>query len=155
MTGSGLLDFLITIIVIVGTGALFFITIDKVAPDATLNKIGKIAVGVVLAVVLLLAVKAVLFGGGAALTGGGIIMFAIGIIVLLVVLYLIDLLLTWAGEQINATLAQAIKYVVFAVALIALLVLADKSFFGGRYVAGPVMGDALGPTPSIMRPERR
>lgn len=152
MTGSGLIDFVITLVVLVGVGALFFIAIDKVAPDATLNKIGKIAVGVVLAVVLLLAIKAVLFGGGAAIAGGNIISFAIGVIVLLVVLYLVDLALSWFGESINSTIANAIKYLVFAIALIALLVLADRSFFGGRYVAGP---SGLGDTPSILKPERR
>lgn len=153
MSGSGLIDFVITLVVLVGTGALFFIAIDKAAPDPTLNKIGKIAVGVVLAVVLLLAVKVVLFGGaGVVLTGSGIIGFAIGVIVILVILYLVDLLLTWLGEQVNATIAAAIKYLVFAVVLIALLVLADKSFFGGRYVYGPM---SSGQTPSILAPEKR
>lgn len=155
MTGSGLIDFVITLVVLVGTGALFFIAIDKVAPDETLKKIGKIAVGVVLAVVFLLAIKAVLLGGGAALTGSGVIMFAIGVIVLLVVLYLVDLVLSWLATQMSIAepIVNAIKYLVFAVALIALLVLADRSFFGGRY-SSSVLGD-LGPTPSIMKQERR
>ena len=156
MTGSGLFDFVITLVVICGTGALFFIAIDRTAPDPTMNKIGKIAVGVVLAVVVLLAVKAVLFGGGGGpvMSAGGIIQFAIGVIVLLVVLYIIDILLTWlaANMGIGAPIIEIIKYLVFAVALIALLVLADRSFFGGRYVVGPM---GMGSTPSIMVPERR
>lgn len=151
--GSALIDFLVTVVVVVGVGALFFLMIDRTAPDATMNKIGKIAIGVVLACVVLLAVKGVLFGGGALVVGaGGIITFAIGAIVILVVLFLLDMLLTWLGGNINATLANAIKYVVFAIALIALLVLADRSFFGGRYIGEPL---GVGTTPSIMRPEKR
>jgi len=157
MGGAGLMDFLITLIVLFGAGALFFLTIDRVAPDETMKKIGKIAVGVVLLVVFLLAIKAVLFGGAGALSlgGNGIIYFAIGVIVILVVLYLIDLLLNWlaANMGIGAPIVAAVKYVIFAVALIALLVLADRTFFGGSY-SRPILGD-LGGTPSIMRPERR
>jgi hypothetical protein len=154
MTGSGLIDFVITLIVICGVGALFFITIDWMKVDATMKKIAKIAIGVVLAVVILLAIKAVLFGGGgAALSGGGIIGFAIGIIVLLVVLYIVDVLLGWlaANMGIGAPIIDIVRYLVFAIALIALLVLADRSFFGGRYI-----GASLGlDTPSIMKPEKR
>jgi hypothetical protein len=108
----------------------------------------------VLAVVILLAIKAVLFGsGGAALTAGGIIGFAVGIIVLLVVLYIIDILLGWLATNMGmaAPILDIVRYLVFAIALIALLVLADRSFFGGHYI-----GNSLGiETPSIMKPERR
>jgi hypothetical protein len=154
MTGSGLIDFVITLIVICGVGALFFITIDWMKVDPTMKKVAKIAIGVVLAVVILLAIKAVLFGsGGAALTAGGIIGFAVGIIVLLVVLYIIDILLGWLATNMGmaAPILDIVRYLVFAIALIALLVLADRSFFGGHYI-----GNSLGiETPSIMKPERR
>jgi hypothetical protein len=151
MTGSALIDFVITLVVIMGTGALFFIAIDRAAPDPMMNKIGKIAIGVVIAVVVLLAVKGLLFGGGAlVLTAGGIIGFAIGVIVILVLLFLVDLVLNWLGGQISEPIVSAVKYIVFAVVLIALLVLADKTFFGGRY-----LGVVLGDTPSIVKPERR
>ena len=154
MTGSALMDFLITIIVLAGTGALFFVTIDRLAPDALLNQIGKIAVGVVLAVVLLLAVKGVLFGGGVALSAAGIIGFAIGIVVLLVVLFLVEKILDWLGPKIGPNIAGIIKYVVFAIALIALLAVADSTMFGGRYVGAGLRGLG-GPSPSIMRPEHQ
>jgi len=153
MTGSGLIDFVITLIVICGVGALFFLTIDWMKVDETMKRVAKIAIGVVLAVVVLLAIKSVLFGGGGtALSAGGIIGFAIGIIVLLVVLYIVDILLGWlaANMGIAAPIIDIVRYLVFAVALIALLVLADRSFFGGRYI-----GSALGETPSIMKPERK
>jgi hypothetical protein len=152
MTGSGLIDFLITIIVIFGTGALFYVAIERLAPDPMMQKIAKIAVGVVLVVVALLAVKAVLFGGGGAISAGGIIGFAIGLIVIMVVLFIIDKLLAWLGGEMGPVI-DIIRYVVFAVALIALLVLADRALFGGQYI-GKTMSDSLG-TPSIMKPERR
>lgn len=154
MTGSALIDFVITLVVLVGTGALFFIAIDKAAPDPLMNKVGKIAVGVVIAVVLLLAIKGLLFGGGAlVLSGGSIIGFAIGVIVILVLLFLVDFVLTWLGAQIGEGVAGVIRYLVFAIALIALLILADRSFFGGRYV--PMSSLGLGAPPSIMKPERK
>jgi len=155
MTGSALIDFVIALIVICGTGALFFLTIDRVAPDALLNKIAKIAIGIVLAVVILLAVKSLLFGGGGGpvVSAGGIIGFAIGVIVILVLLFLIDMVLKWLGTQMGDWLISIIRYLVFAVALIALLVLADRTLFAGHYL--PSMAGTLGPQPSIIKPERR
>ena len=134
MTGSGLIDFIITLLVIIGVGALFFIAIDRGAPDPTMNKVGKIAVGVVLGVVVLVAIKGVLFGGGgAAATGTGIIGFAIGIIVLFVILFLPDKVLAFAtGAGFPGWIVEIVRYVVFAVALIALLILCDRTFFGGH-----------------------
>ena len=148
MTGSALLDFVIALVVIVGTGVLFFTVIDKVAPDATMNKVSKVAVGVVLTVVVLLALKALLFGGGGAaiLSAGGIIYFAIGVIVLLVVLFLVDLALSYVAAPLGEPLIGAIKYLIFAIALIALLVLADNALFGGRYV-----GKHFGQVPAIVQ----
>lgn len=154
MTGSGLFDFLITLIVLIATGVMFFLVIDRAAPDATMNKVAKIAVGVVFTVVILLAIKSLLFGGGAAaLSAGGLITFAIGIIIILVLLYLLDVAIGFIADFIGATLAGIIKVVVFAIILIALLVLVDKTMMGGHYTSG--MFGNLGNTPSIMRSERR
>lgn len=139
MTGSGLLDFIVTLIVLGGIAAMFFLVIDKVSPDATFTKLAKVAIGVVILIVLILAVKAVLFGGGpaVALSGHGLIMFAIGAIVVLVVLYLLNLVLDWFGAQVGlANFSTAIKYVIAACALIALLVVADSALFGGAYIGG-------------------
>lgn len=153
MTGSGLLDFLITIVVLIGAGVLFFISIDRMAPDPFMNRIAKVAVGVTLLVILLIGVKAVLFGGGApTVTGGGIVEFAIGLIVILVVLFLIDKALAVAAAYVSPLLAEIVRYVVFAIALIALLVLFDKTFFRGAVVGRYI---DLGSTPQIMRPEKR
>lgn len=135
--GSALFDFLIGIILLLATGFVFFLVIDRVSPDPVLNKIGKIAVGVVLLVVFLIAVKSVFFGGGggAHMDPKGFLYFCIGIIVILVVLYIIDLVLSWIAGQmgVGAPIVTAIKYVIFAVALIAMLVLADRTLLGGGF----------------------
>lgn len=137
MTGSALFDFMIGIILLLATGFVFFLVIDKIATDATLNKIAKIAVGVVLLVVFLFALKAVFFGGGAGLhiDPHGFLYFCIGVIVILVVLYIIDLVLGWIGGAMGmgGELITVVKYVIFAVALIAMLVLADRTLLGGGF----------------------
>jgi hypothetical protein len=151
---GGLFNFLVTLIVLCAAGAMFFIVVDKAAPDATMNRVAKIAVGTVFAVVIILAIKDLLFGGGvAALSVGGIISFAIGIIVILVVLYLLDMLISFIATLIGAPLANVVKVIVFAIILIALLVLVDKTLMGGQYT-GQFLGN-LGTSPSIMKPERR
>lgn len=154
MTGSALFDFMITVIVLVATGVIFFTVIDKASPDPTMNKVAKVAVGTVFAVVLLIALKGLLFGGGAlALSAGGIITFAIGVIIVLLVLYFLDVGIQYLAGLIGATLANMIKVVVFAVILIALLVLVDQTMFGARYT-GSYIGSG-GSAPSIMKLERR
>ncbi len=139
MTGSALFDFVISLILLLATGFVFFLVIDRVAPDPVLNKIGKIAVGVVLLIVFLLSIKGVFFGGGAGvahLDPKGFLYFCIGIIVILAVLYVIEFVLTWiAGAMI------------FAIALIAMLVLADRTLVGGTYTN--FLG--IGETPRISR----
>lgn len=138
MSGAGLMQFLISIILLIATGFIFFLVIDRLAPDPTLNKIGKIAVGVVLLVVFLLAIQAVLFGGGsggAKLAPQGFIWFCIGVIVILVVMFIIGAVLDWlaASMGLGAPIVTIVKYVIFAVALIALLVIADQTLMGGGY----------------------
>jgi hypothetical protein len=138
LTGSALMDFLISIILLIATGFIFFLVIDRLAPDSILNKIGKVAVGVVLLIVFLLAIKAVLFGGGgagAALAPQGFIWFCIGVIVILVVMFIIAAVLDWiaASMGVGAPIVTLVKYVIFALALIALLVIADKTLMGGNY----------------------
>lgn len=137
MTGSALFDFVISIILLLATGFVFFLIIDRIATDPTLNKIAKIAIGVVLLVVFLFACKAVLFGGAGALRldPHGFLYFCIGIIVILVVLLIIEAVLNWiaASMGIGGELITMVKYVIFAIALIAMLVLADRTLLGGSY----------------------
>jgi hypothetical protein len=151
---NALFSLLITLIVLCAAGYMFFLVVDKAAPDATMNKVAKIAVGTVFAVVIILAIKdALLGGGGAAASVGGIISFAIGIIIILVVLYLLNMFIGFLASLVGAQLAEVIRVIIFAIILIALLVLVDSTLMGGRYT-GSYIGH-VGETPSIMKPERR
>lgn len=148
MTGSALFDFLIGIILLFATGFIFFLVIDRVTPDATLNKIAKVAVGVILLVVFLIACKAVLFGGGGAMKidPHGFLYFCIGVIVILAALIIIEWALNWIAGAMGfgggtepgpggmpGGLVGIVRFVIFAVALIAMLVLADRTLLGGSY----------------------
>ena len=133
MTGSALFDFLIAIVVLVGAVTLFMIAIDGISRNALLTKIAKFAVGIAALVAFLFAVKGVLFGGGGAVAVSptGIIYFAIGIIVVLVVMYLANLLLPYIAP---AAWVEPILFVIAALVLIALLGLAASTLFGGGLV---------------------
>ena len=135
MSGSGLLGFLVSLIVLFGVAAIFFLTIDRVAKDPFLAKIAKIAVGCLLLVAFILAIANVLGLGGTALSTSpyGIIIFAVGVLVLVVVLYIIDVVLDWVAANMGlaGTIATIIKFVVSVVALIALLLLAGSALIGG------------------------
>ena len=130
MTGSLLMDFLIACVGLALIVALFFLAIDRIAPDPFFNKVARYAVGGVALLAFLVAVKSVLFGGagGMSVTPYGIIQFAIGLLVVMVVLYLIYLVIDKIAPP---EFAAPVKYVIGAIALIALLVLAAQVLFGG------------------------
>ena len=128
MTGSALFDFLIACVALVGAIYLFYYAIDDMSPNETFTKIAKVAIGVAAAVAFILACKAVLFGGtGLVVSPLGIIFFAIGIIVVLVVLYVVKLLV---GKFLPAELAEPVLFIIGALCLIALLYLAATTLFG-------------------------
>lgn len=132
---SGLLGFLVSLVLLFGVAAIFFLTIDRVAKDAFLAQIAKIAVGCLLLIAFILAIANVLGFGGAALSASpmGVIVFAVGVLVLVVVLYIVDVVLDWiaANMGIAGTIATVIKFIVSVVALIALLLLAGKALLAG------------------------
>lgn len=136
MTGSGLFDFAIAIIVMIAVGVMFFLGLDRIVKDETFKKIAKIAVGVVLVILFLFALKGVLFGGGAAalLNYAGLIPFAIGLIVLLFVVAVVEIAIEKFGGVVGSWIAVA-QLLLAAIAVIALLVLADKTLMGGRGTA--------------------
>jgi hypothetical protein len=137
MTGSALFDFLIACIVLVAVVALFFIAMDRIAPDATFAKIAKIAVGVVALIAFLGAIRGIFFGGGGsmpAIGGGQLIEFAVGLIVILVVVWICYMVVDFFGFM-----ATEVKYVVGAIALIILLLLAGRALFGGGLGIMPSM----------------
>ncbi|SRR6266436_1176728 len=135
MTGSALFDFVISIIALIGAGFLVFIAIDFLAPpDERFRKIARVAVGIAFLIIFLYSIKAVFFGGGGgtAITPGGLIEFAISVIVLFVVVYIINLVLDFFAAEIGgAPIVLAIKYVVGAIALIVILYAAEKVILGG------------------------
>ena len=135
MNGSGLLGFLVTIVVLFAVGAIFFLTIDRVAKDAFLAKIAKIVVGCLILIGLIVAIAGVLGlgGGGVSASPQSIVMFAVAVLVLIVVLFLIDLFLGWLAANMGLTppVVQAINFVITVVALIALILVAGDALIGG------------------------
>ena len=59
MSGSGLVQFVVNLIALLAAGGIFFLAIDKVAPDAFFAKISKIAVGALLLIAAVLTIAAV------------------------------------------------------------------------------------------------
>jgi hypothetical protein len=129
MTGSALMDFLIAVISLCGVVYLVFMAIDMIAPDERFKQLGRFAVGFVALISFLVAIKGVLFGGGGGLTFSamGMIDFAISVIVLIVVVYIIYMVIDFFATPFTVQ----IKYVVGAIALIVILVVAEKALFGG------------------------
>lgn len=130
MTGSALMDFLIAVVGLCIIVYLIFLALDFIAPDERFKLIARYAVGGTALLVFLVAIKGVLFGGGGgmAITPVAIIEFAIGLIVVMVVLYIIYMVIDFMAP---GNLALPIKYVIGALALIAILVVAERALFGG------------------------
>jgi hypothetical protein len=132
MSGSGLVQFLVNILALCGAGAIFFISIDKVAPDAFFARIAKIAIGVLLLIALIVTIAAV-FGlaSGVTVAPLGIVWFAISVIVAVVVLYIINLIVDWIGTNMGGgPWTDIVRYVLGAIVLIGLLVAAAQMLFG-------------------------
>jgi hypothetical protein len=131
MTGSALLDFCIAVVGLVILVYLIFMALDFIAPDERFKQLARYAVGGAALLVFLVAIKGVLFGGGGPAMGVtpiGVIEFAIGLIVVMVVLYIIYLVLDRIAP---AELVVPVKYIIGAIALIAILILAERVLFGG------------------------
>lgn len=127
--GAGLMDF---VIAIVGLGlilGLFFFAIDYISPDERFKKIGKWAIGGVALLVLLVSIKGVLFGGGGAVgvNPQSLIEFAIGLIVVLLVLFIVYAIIDYFAPE---PFKIPVKYIIGGIALIALLVMAGQALFG-------------------------
>lgn len=134
MSGSGLVQFLINVIALLAAGGIFFVAIDKVAPDPFFSRIAKIAIGALLLIALVVTIAAV-FGlaGGAAISPIGVVWFAVAVIVAVVILYVINLVLDWiAGNMGGGPWVTPVKYVLGAIVLIGLLVAAANTMFGYR-----------------------
>jgi hypothetical protein len=136
MSGSGLVQFVINIIAILAAGGIFFVSIDRVAPDPFFAKIAKIAIGALLLIALVVTIAAV-FGlaGGVTVSPLGIVWLAVAVIVAIVILYVINLVIDWIGQNMGGgPWILPVKYILGAIVLIGLLVVAANVLFG--YHAG-------------------
>jgi hypothetical protein len=129
-TGSGLIDFLISVVGLIGIFYMIYIALDGIVPDARMKQIARVALGIAGTILALLMIKAVLFGGagGPTITPGQVIEFAVAIIVIYAVFFILNLVIDWISLP---ALAPALKYVLAAVVLIAMLIAAKQALFGG------------------------
>lgn len=142
MSGSGLVQFIVNLIALLAAGGIFFISIDRVAPDPFFARVAKIAIGALLLIALVVTIAAV-FGlaSGVTVSPLGIVWFAVAVIVAVVVLYLINLVIDWIGGQMGGgPWITPVKYVLGAIVLIGLLVAAANMLFGYKV---PLQGAAL------------
>jgi hypothetical protein len=138
---GGVFNFFIMLIELIVIGALIFAAVDFIATDERFKKIAKIAVGGVLVVLFLFAVKAVFSGGGGGmnLTPLGFIYFAVGVILVLIVWYVIDALLGYVVSHWAQFLAPAIDIIRFVIAglmLVVILLIAANVLFGANVFGG-------------------
>ena len=135
MNGSSLLGFIISLIVLFAVGAIFFLTIDKVAREPFLAKIAKIVIGCLILIAFVMAIAGVLGFGGGGLTASpqAIVMFAVAVLVLIVVLYLVEWFLNWlaANMGISTPIVDAIRFIITVIAIIALILVAGSALIGG------------------------
>jgi hypothetical protein len=134
MSGSGLVQFLVNLIALLAAGGIFFLAIDRVAPDAFFARIAKIAVGALLLIAVIVTIAAV-FGlaSGVTISPLGVIWFAVAVIVAVVILYIINLVIDWISANMGAgPWAVPVKYILGAVVLIGLLLVAANTLFGYR-----------------------
>ena len=57
MSGSGLVQFIVNMIALLAAGGIFFLAIDKVAPDEFFAKVAKIAIGAMLLIALAIRIE--------------------------------------------------------------------------------------------------
>jgi len=139
---SGVFNFFIILVELCVVGALIFAAIEFIATDPRFKQIAKIAVGGVLVVLFLFAVKAVFTGGegGMNLTPLGFLYFAIGVILTLLVWYVIDAALGWIAANWAPFLAPAlgiIRFVLAGLILVVILLIAANVLFGASIGGAP------------------
>jgi hypothetical protein len=139
---SGVFSFFIILVELCVIGAMIFAAMDFIATDERFKKIAKIAVGGVLVVLFLFAIKAVFAGGGSGmnLTPLGFLYFAIGVILVLIVWFVIDAALGWIAANLFPPLAgvlEIIKFVLAGLMLVVILLIAANVLFGATMGGAP------------------
>lgn len=136
---SSVFNFIIILVELCFIGALIYAAIEFIATDERFKYIAKIAVAGVLVVLFLFAVKAVFSGGGGGmnLTPLGFLYFAIGVILVLVVWFIIDKVLAYAPglfpDRMLAPLGAVmsiVQFVLAAIVLVVILLIAANVLFG-------------------------
>jgi hypothetical protein len=143
---AGFVGFIVNLIALLAAGAIFFLSIDKVAPDAFFAKIAKIAVGALLLIALVVTVAGAFgFATGVTVSPVGVIYFAIVVIIAVAVLYIINIVIDWIGAQMGAgPWLVPVKYILGVIVLIGLLLAAANLLFGYKSV-GPFRFGATTP----------
>lgn len=148
MSLAGLWSFIVTCVGLAIIVGLIFLIIEMLQVDAGFKKIARFVVGGAALLMFLIAVGAVLGIGGSPLalkvTPTSIIEFGIGALILLLVLWIIykvvDRFGFWPTE---------IKFLISTIALIIVLVLAEKALTGGLgmlpNIGGGQRSETLGP----------
>jgi hypothetical protein len=126
---SAFFSFVIALFGLAIVVAMIFLALDRIAKDAFLVKMGKLAVGGCAVLMLLLDAKATFFGGGGGniITPVALIEFAIGVIILIGIFFLID----WAVTLWLSPWATPINYVLSILMLVLILFLAEQALVGG------------------------
>lgn len=136
MTGGALVNFLVVVLILIGIVAILYAALQspRLSLDPVLVKIAQIAIGVGAFVVFILAVASVLGFGGQSLALNPWTMFyvAIAVIIVLVVVYII----VAAVDFFQVPFAEGIKFVIGAVALIAILAAVGTALTGGGLPSG-------------------
>lgn len=136
MSGQSLMVFLASILGLCGVYAIFYTAVASpyLAMDATLQKIGRIAMGVVVGIAVILAFSALFFGGAGGMVGVssvGVIHFAIGMIILMVALAVAVWLLGFFFPDLQGNNKNLVMFIIGAIALIVILLIAVDALFGG------------------------
>ena len=159
MSGSGLVQFLISIVALLAAGGIFFLAIDKVAPDDFFARIAKIAIGALLLIALIVTVAAV-FGlaTGVTVSPLGVVWFAVAVIVAVAILYIINLVIDWIAVNMGGgPWVTPVKYILGVIVLVGLLLAAANTLFGyklgsiARQSSLPEIGAVIPPVPNIIR----
>ena len=131
---SSVFNFIIILVELCFIGALIYAAIEFIATDERFKYIAKIAVAGVLVVLFLFAVKAVFSGGGGGmnLTPLGFLYFAIGVILVLVVWFIIDKVLAYAAGLFPplGAVMSIVQFVLAAIVLVVILLIAANVLFG-------------------------
>jgi hypothetical protein len=131
MSAAGLWSFVVTLVGLAIVIGLIWAAMEFRPLPEPYRKFARLAVGGAAALMVLVAIGSVLFGGGGGIsvkvTPGSIIEFAIGVIVLYAVLWICDAILDYFGVPF----ADSIKFILTIIALVVILALAEKALLGG------------------------